>query len=136
MGEARRDHAGAGREADLRERVQATRFRWDSDEARRKKWKDEPSWACAAVATFSSAVKPGRTWVIWKERVRPRSARWWMGRRVMSSPQKVMVPASSATSPVISPISVVLPAPFGPMMAWSSPGRTSRLTPSVTLRAP
>src|SRR5215212_8561795 len=33
-------------------------------------------------------------------------------------------------------MSVVLPAPFGPMTAWSSPGATARLTSSVTTSAP
>jgi hypothetical protein len=88
------------------------------------------------MATFSSVVKPGRTWVIWNERVRPFNARAWTGRCVTSSPPKVTVPASSATSPTISPISVVLPAPFGPMMAWSSRGAMSSDTPSVTFSAP
>src|SRR5690606_13144789 len=33
-------------------------------------------------------------------------------------------------------ISVLLPAPFGPISAWISPCRRSRLTPSVALSAP
>ena len=40
----------------------------------------------------------------------------------MSRPANTMVPASGASRPEIWLISVVLPAPFGPMMACSSPG--------------
>ena len=47
-----------------------------------------------------------------------------------------MCPASGASAPEIWWISVVLPAPFGPMMACVSPGSTSRLRRSVTLSAP
>src|SRR4051812_40919967 len=39
----------------------------------------------------------------------------------MSRPAKRTWPASGVISPASSPISVVLPAPFGPMMACSSP---------------
>jgi hypothetical protein len=47
-----------------------------------------------------------------------------------------MLPASFLTSPTIWLISVVLPAPLGPMMACTSPARTSRSTWSVTSRPP
>src|SRR5690349_9872834 len=47
-----------------------------------------------------------------------------------------MLPPSGASVPAIWLISVVLPAPFGPMMAWSSPGITSSVTPSVTSNPP
>src|SRR5690348_15512873 len=54
----------------------------------------------------------------------------------MSSPQNTMRPASGASRPEIWLISVVLPAPFGPITACSSPGRTSSVTSSVTRRPP
>src|SRR5436305_7147320 len=54
----------------------------------------------------------------------------------MSSPQNTMRPASGASMPEIWLISVVLPAPFGPITACSSPGRTSSVTSSVTRRPP
>src|SRR2546423_1220598 len=47
-----------------------------------------------------------------------------------------MRPACGASSPVSCPISVVLPAPFGPMMAWSSPSGTARLTSSEAVTPP
>src|ERR1051325_8384061 len=54
----------------------------------------------------------------------------------MSSPAKAMRPESGASSPEIWLINVVLPAPFGPITACSSPGITSSVTLSVTRRPP
>src|SRR5215475_3591879 len=54
----------------------------------------------------------------------------------MSSPPKPIRPASGVSNPEIWLISVVLPAPFGPITACSSPGRTSSVTSSVTRRPP
>src|SRR4051794_25254432 len=47
-----------------------------------------------------------------------------------------MRPESAFRTPEISPISVVLPAPFGPMSAWISPAWTSRPTASVATTPP
>src|SRR5262245_1595418 len=47
-----------------------------------------------------------------------------------------MVPAAGAISPEIWLISVVLPAPFGPITACNSPGPISSVTPSVTTSPP
>src|SRR3974390_1678282 len=47
-----------------------------------------------------------------------------------------MRPPSGGMIPEIWLISVVLPAPFGPMMACISPGMTSSVTSSVTARMP
>src|SRR5437879_3839100 len=55
---------------------------------------------------------------------------------VTSSPPNMILPASGLSSPEIWLISVVLPAPFGPMTACNSPGRTSSVTPSVTRNPP
>ena len=46
-----------------------------------------------------------------------------------------MRPASGAISPASWPIRVVLPAPFGPMIACTSPCATSRSMPSVAMHA-
>ena len=54
----------------------------------------------------------------------------------MSSPAKMTRPASGATVPVAMPNSVVLPAPFGPMMPSASPSASERSTPSATTTAP
>src|SRR5512134_3458992 len=54
----------------------------------------------------------------------------------MSSPEKMMRPLSGRTLPASWLMKVVLPAPFGPMMAWVSPCLTSRLMPSLACSAP
>src|SRR6267142_5038792 len=74
--------------------------------------------------------------VIWNERARPLRARRGAGRRVMSSPAKRMRPLSGRRLPASWPMKVVLPAPFGPMMACVSPSRTSRSMPSLARSAP
>src|SRR5438132_12364103 len=74
--------------------------------------------------------------VIWKERANPRRARAGAESAVMSSPAKRTRPRSGRRLPASWLISVVLPAPFGPMMAWVSPSRTSRLTSSLASSAP
>src|SRR2546427_11505396 len=73
---------------------------------------------------------------IWKERANPRRARAGAESAVMSSPAKRTRPRSGRRLPASWLISVVLPAPFGPMMAWVSPSRTSRLTSSLASSAP
>src|SRR5215208_1114813 len=51
----------------------------------------------------------------------------------MSPPSKRMRPASGISSPTSSPINVVLPAPFGPMIACSSPlGTASEIASEAT----
>src|SRR4029079_3159260 len=74
--------------------------------------------------------------VIWNERASPFLARAEAGSRVMSSPPKRMRPESGRSIPESWPLSVVLPAPCGPITACVSPSRTSRSTPSVAVSAP
>src|SRR5574341_2311964 len=74
--------------------------------------------------------------VIWNERASPLRERAGAVRAVMSSPAKRMRPASGRRLPASWLISVVFPAPFGPMTACVSPSRTSRSTPSVARSAP
>src|SRR5688572_12713180 len=54
----------------------------------------------------------------------------------MSLPRKLMPPASVASAPEIWPTSVVLPAPFGPISACTSPCATSSVTRSVATTPP
>src|SRR5262249_36014147 len=79
-------------------------------------------------ATLSSAVKSGNSEVIWNERARPYWLRRQVGSAVMSRPSKRTCPALDGSSPASWAISVVLPAPFGPMMACNSPFGTSSET--------
>src|SRR5437773_10889507 len=54
----------------------------------------------------------------------------------MSRPSKRIAPASLPRLPEIWPIKVVLPAPFGPMRACTSPRFTSSVTSSVATTPP
>src|SRR4051812_3423259 len=54
----------------------------------------------------------------------------------MSAPAKKMRPVSGARLPEICAIKVVLPAPFGPINAWTSPGATASVTRSVATMPP
>src|SRR5712691_3970667 len=74
--------------------------------------------------------------VIWNERAKPRCERAGAESEVMSSPAKRTRPRSGTRSPASWLISVVLPAPFGPMIAWVSPSSTSRSTWSLASSAP
>src|SRR5262245_55207787 len=49
---------------------------------------------------------------------------------------KRMTPSSGRRSPASCPMSVVLPAPLGPMIAWVSPETTSRSIRSLACRPP
>src|SRR5215470_11855647 len=54
----------------------------------------------------------------------------------MSCPNSTIEPLSGCSSPVIRLNSVVLPAPFGPMINRRSPGAIDRLTSAVTRSPP
>jgi hypothetical protein len=64
----------------------------------------------------------------------------WMvrctGSRVMSRPLKRTRPLVGFRLPLSRLKSVVFPAPFGPMMAWSDPRCTWMLTSSTATSAP
>ncbi|MDT4830779.1 hypothetical protein FQZ97_642550 [compost metagenome] len=66
----------------------------------------------------------------------PRWQRLNTGSRVTSAPAKATWPRSGATPPAIRLNSVLLPAPFGPMMPSASPGASARLMSSVTFTEP
>src|SRR5262245_41640287 len=59
----------------------------------------------------------------------PMRQRSWGAMPVTSLPLKTTCPASGRRCPVIRLNSVVLPAPFGPMMALIEPAGTVKLTP-------
>ena len=76
-----------------------------------------PLTAWTASITFSRAVNSANTDVIWNERAKPASARRNGGSVVMSTPSKTILPSLGVSSPDSWLMSVVLPAPFGPMIA-------------------
>ena len=74
---------------------------------------------------------PGISCGYWKARNMPALARSSVGQAVMSSPLYLIVPAVTSYSgePIRVVPSVLLPDPFGPMMAWISPALTVRSRP-------
>src|SRR5215813_1907847 len=107
-----------------------------SRRASRQKRNEWPACAYTASATLSSAVKSRKSEVTWNERASPRALRRSVRNAVISCPSKRMHPASGAISPASWPIKVVLPAPFGPMMACSSQGSTSSVMSSEATTPP
>ena len=88
----------------------------------RKKRKIRPSTASTASMTLLSPDISGAIEETWKVRASPRRARAAASRSSIGRPSKAMVPASGRISPTICLMSVDLPAPFGPISAWISPG--------------
>ena len=66
----------------------------------------------------------------------PSAVRRWLGQRVTSWPNSSTRPDDAGRMPVIRLNSVVLPAPFGPMMALRSPGMIFSDTPRTARKPP
>src|SRR5438132_4399482 len=75
---------------------------------------------------FSSTVIEPKRRMFWKVRQMPSAVRRYAGRSPISLPSKRMCPASALSAPVTRLKKVVLPAPFGPMIAWIPPASTVR----------
>ena len=88
-----------------------------------------------ASSTLSSTVSFGKRLVTWNVRAMPSAVRRWLAQLVMSSPLSRTSPELAGNTPVTTLNSVVLPAPFGPMIALRSPGKMLMLT-SWTARNP
>src|SRR5690606_4501520 len=74
--------------------------------------------------------------VSWKVRTMPARATWKGGRPVSDVPSSDHVPLSARSKPVRRLNSVVLPAPFGPIIEVMSPRWTSRCSTSTARRPP
>ena len=92
--------------------------------------------AKAATQTLSSSENAGNTLVRWNERARPRWAMRLAGVPVISLPSKMILPEVGGKVPVSRLKSVVLPAPFGPMIECRLPASMARLTSFTATRAP
>ena len=98
-------------------------------EAARRQMRSEPPMAdSAASRTFSCTERSGKTLETWNVRPRPARVRRYGGRLETSRPCSSTLPAVGRTSPESRLKSVVLPAPFGPMIPTNSPARTSSET--------
>ena len=83
-----------------------------------------PAATSTGMRKFSCTVSSGNTSVTWKVRAMPHHTRRAGRKWVTSWPSKTMLPDVGVKKPVIRLKKVVLPAPFGPMIARSSPGST------------
>src|SRR5690349_165805 len=104
--------------------------------AARQKRNECPACAWTASATLSSALKSENSDVIWNVRARPSALRRCTGSEVMSRSANSIRPDCGAISPAIWLTSVVLPAPFGPMTACSSPSSTASAMSSQATTPP
>ena len=80
---------------------------------------------CARITasrTLSRTDRPRNSWLRWKVRVSPRFQMRCGGSPVISRPSMRKRPLVGCVWPAITLNSVVLPAPFGPIMARRSPG--------------
>ena len=97
-----------------------------------KKRKLEPERACTASATFSSAVKSGRTSCDLERCARgPSRARAGMSSAVSRRHRRTSVPRRALSAPEMRLTSVVLPAPLGPMRPMQPARAKARLTSFV-----
>jgi hypothetical protein len=94
-------------------------------------WRD-----CTASATLSSAENSAHSDVIWNERANPLRDRVGASSAVTSSPARRIDPDVGSSSPASWAISVVFPAPFGPMTACRVPASTRSETPEVATMPP
>ena len=79
------------------------------------------SRVCAPTSTLSSTLRLPNTRPCWNVRARPSAASRSAARPVIVCRANATLPASGDSSPVTRLNTVVLPAPFGPMMLTSSP---------------
>ena len=71
----------------------------------------------------------GNRWTVWNVRAMPSLVIWFGVSPTMLSPRKTTLPSSGVYRPVITLNTVLLPAPFGPMMLRISPSSTSTSRP-------
>src|SRR6202043_4168721 len=86
--------------------------------------------------TLSSTESFGNRLVTWNVRAMPSAVRRWLGQRVTSWPNSSTRPDDAGRMPVIRLNNVVLPAPFGPMIALRSPGMIFSDTPRTARKPP
>jgi hypothetical protein len=80
--------------------------------------------------TFSAIDSVGTRSISWKTARMPASSASRGDRGAIGAPTSAMEPESTRCSPVNTRINVLLPAPFSPISAWTSPASRSKSTPS------
>src|SRR6185369_16866746 len=99
-------------------------------------WGATPSRSANAIQTFSSTERPRNRRLIWKVRAMPSLTRSACATAVISLPLNSTCPAVGLSTPVSRLISVVLPAPFGPISACLAPAPSVKSTLRVAASAP
>ena len=94
-----------------------------------------PACEISAICTFSATVIEWKVAATWKVRPTPSRQISRGAKPAMSLPSNRIAPEFGGSWPLIVLKQVVLPAPFGPIMARNSPGATLKLT-SLTARTP
>src|SRR5580658_2222667 len=89
-----------------------------------------------ASSTLSSTESFGNRLVTWNVRAMPSAVRRWLGQRVTSWPNSSTRPDEAGRMPLMRLNKVVLPAPFGPMIALRSPGMIFSDTPRTARKPP
>jgi hypothetical protein len=80
------------------------------------------------AATLSKVESPLKSPRFWNVRATPRAASREVGMRVYACPLMTMRPGFGVYTPVMTLISEVFPAPFGPMIAVIDPSAKARST--------
>ena len=89
-----------------------------------------------ATSRFSRTVSEGNTRRPWGTMASPAATMRYGGQRVMVSPRKRTAPRRGGVKPMMERTSVVLPTPFRPRMASTSPSPTRSVMPCSTWLAP
>ena len=86
--------------------------------------------------TFSATVKTGTSMKCWCTMPMPAAIASFGEWKLAGLPSMRISPSSGWVSPYRTFISVVFPAPFSPSRAWTWPGATERLIPSLATSGP
>src|SRR6185437_3337738 len=92
--------------------------------------------AVGADDDVSSSGRRGKLRTTWKVRPTPMRQTWCTLRPSMGWPARVALPSSALSTPFSRLNSVVLPAPFGPMMPRISPPAIEKVTSPTARRPP
>src|SRR5262249_17342341 len=107
-----------------------------SRRARRRSSRPTRSACSMPSVTFSATVKVGTSMKCWCTMPMPAAIASDGEPSRAGSPSMRISPSSGWVSPYRTFISVVFPAPFSPSRAWTWPGATARLIPSLATRKP
>src|SRR4029453_14803419 len=91
-------------------------------------WRRNAPASVVVSRRFSATVRSGANAGSWNTGARPAARAWAGGRNRTTLPATSTPPASGRITPERILTRVLLPAPFAPTSAWTSPGATARST--------